>query len=143
MIRHGLRSRLLRPTRQHGTRRAVLDQIPVGVRAKILAVLEVVRAAPPPKFSGGGMWEAMRGSMAGYFEIRTTGPGRRHYRLYCLLENGTTMELEERGFGGPMIVVLNGLAKPNATLFDDRTYRKHVRAMADDYRASTPRRIAT
>ena len=38
-----------------------------NVRAKLLAVLEVVRAAPPPAFSGGGMWEAMHGSMNGYY----------------------------------------------------------------------------
>jgi Txe/YoeB family toxin of Txe-Axe toxin-antitoxin module len=61
---------------------------PTGTRAKLLAVLEVVRAAPPPAFSGGGKWEAMHGKMSGYYEIRTTGPGRRHYRLYCILDNG-------------------------------------------------------
>lgn len=46
------------------------------------AVLEAVRAAPPPAFSGGGKREAMHGTMAGYYEIRVTGPGRRqgdHY----------------------------------------------------------------
>lgn len=56
----------------------VLDACPVKVEATILAVLEAVRAAPPPAFSGGGKWEAMHGLMAGYYEIRVTGPGRRH-----------------------------------------------------------------
>ena len=40
-----------------------LDFCPAKIEARILAVLEVVRAAPPPAFSGGGMWEAMHGSM--------------------------------------------------------------------------------
>jgi hypothetical protein len=31
----------------------------------MLAVLEAVRAAPPPQFSGGGKWKAMHGSMGG------------------------------------------------------------------------------
>lgn len=66
-----------------------LKGCPTAVRAKLLAVLEVVREAPPPTFSGGGMWEAMHGKMNGYYEIRRTGPGRRHYRLYCILDNGT------------------------------------------------------
>jgi hypothetical protein len=67
---------------------AFLGGCPVGVRAKMMAVLDAVAHAPPPAFSGGGMWEAMRGDMAGHYEIRCTGPGRVHYRLFCLLENG-------------------------------------------------------
>ena len=43
-----------------------LDSCPSKVEATILAVLEAVRAAPPPAFSGGGKWEAMRGAMGGY-----------------------------------------------------------------------------
>jgi Txe/YoeB family toxin of Txe-Axe toxin-antitoxin module len=57
-----------------------LDRCPDKVEATILAVLEAVRRAPPPAFSGGGKWEAMHGSMGGYYEIRVTGPGRRQYR---------------------------------------------------------------
>lgn len=53
--------------------------------------------APPPAFSGGGFWEAMHG----YYEIRRIGPGRRHYRLYCILDNGTEEELSQRGFDSP------------------------------------------
>ena len=62
-------------------------------------MLEAVRAAPPPAFSGGGKWEAMHGAMAGYYEIRVTGPARRHDR-FCLLDNGTEQELAERGWTG-------------------------------------------
>lgn len=50
---------------------------PVKVRARLLAVLDDVAEAPPPQFSGGGRWEAMHGTMRGYFEVRIQGPGRR------------------------------------------------------------------
>ncbi|MFY9488179.1 MAG: hypothetical protein WAP35_05730 [Solirubrobacterales bacterium] len=74
--------------------REFLGGCPVKVRATFLAVLQAVRDAPPPAFSGGGKSEAMHGSMGGYYEIRLTGPGRRHFRLFCLLENGTAKELK-------------------------------------------------
>jgi len=119
-----------------------LDACPTKVEAAILATLEAVRAAPPPAFSGGGKWEAMHGSMRGYYEIRVTGPGRRHYRLFCLLDNGTAEELAERGFGRPQIAVINGMVKSNAVLFTDREYRKRVRDLGDDYLATVPRPIA-
>jgi hypothetical protein len=119
-----------------------LDSCPTKVEATILAVLEAVRAAPPPVFSGGGKWEAMRGTMGGYYEIRVTGPARRHYRLFCILENGSRRELAARGFDGPQIVVLNGMVKPNASLFSDALYKKHARAFGDDYLSTLPRRIA-
>jgi hypothetical protein len=50
--------------------------------------------------------------MAGYYEIRVTVPGRRHYRLFCILDNGTTEELAERGFDAPKIAVINGMSSP-------------------------------
>ena len=119
-----------------------LGGCPTKVEAKLLAVLEAVRQAPPPAFSGGGKWEAMHGSMGGYYEIRGTGPGREHFRLFCVLENGTEEELAERGFDGPHIVVINGMRKPNAKLFTDAEYSKHVRALGDAYLAEIPRSIA-
>jgi Txe/YoeB family toxin of Txe-Axe toxin-antitoxin module len=122
--------------------REFLLDCPTGVRAKLLAVLEVVRATPPPAFSGGGKWEAMHGKMSGYYEIRCTGPGRRHYRLYCILDNGTPKELAERGFDRPQIAVINGLVKPNATLFTDAEYARHVRKLGEEYRAKLPRPVA-
>ncbi|MGH2878523.1 MAG: hypothetical protein ACRDK4_02815 [Solirubrobacteraceae bacterium] len=115
---------------------------PLAVRAKLLAVIEVVRAAPPPAFSGGGKWEVMHGKMNGYYEIRCTGPGRRHYRLYCVLDNGSPEELAARGFDRPQIAVINGLVKPNATLFTDPEYARQVRKFGENYRATLPRPIA-
>ena len=121
---------------------AFLDSCPTKVEATLLAVLEAVRAAPPPAFSGGGKWEAMHGAMAGYYEIRVTGPGRRHYRLFCLLDNGTEQELAERGFDRPQIAVINGMVKQHMTEFSDGDYRKHVRDLGDRYLATLPRPIA-
>lgn len=119
-----------------------LDRCPDKVEATILAVIEAVRRAPPPAFSGGGKWEAMHGTMGGYYEIRVTGPGRRQYRLFCRLENGTPQELAERGFPGPQIVVINGMDKPSGQVFSDADYRRHVRRLGDDYWAVLPRPIA-
>jgi hypothetical protein len=119
-----------------------LDGCPTKVEAKLLAVLEVVRAAPPPAFSGGGKWEAMHGSMGGYYEVRCTGPGREHFRLFCRLENGTESELAQLGFDRPHIVVINGMRKRNAQLFSDAEYRKHVRDLGDSYAGDIPRNVA-
>jgi Txe/YoeB family toxin of Txe-Axe toxin-antitoxin module len=120
-----------------------LDACTDKVEATILAVLEAVREAPPPQFSGGGKWEAMHGSMSGYYEIRVGGPGRAHYRLFCRLENGTAEELAARGFDRPQIAVITGMCKPNASLFTDRQYETNVRRLGDDYLATSPRRIAS
>src|SRR5438874_1253638 len=120
-----------------------LDECPPKVEATILAVLEAVRAAPPPAFSGGGKWEAMHGAMRGYYEIRVIGPGRRHYRLFCMLDNGSPRELAERGFEGPQLVVINGMVKDHMTEFSDTDYRRNVRELGDDYLGTLPRRIAT
>jgi hypothetical protein len=55
------------------------------------------------------MWEAMHGSMGGYYEIRVSGPGKVQYRLFCILDNAKNRdELEERGFLEPQIAVING-----------------------------------
>lgn len=119
-----------------------LDGCPTKVAATIEAVLEIVRDAPPPRFSGGGKWEAMHGSMGGYYEIRVTGPQRTQYRLFCLLDNGSPQELAARGFKDPQIVVITGMAKPVRTTFTDADYRKRVRDLGDRYRATLPRPIA-
>jgi hypothetical protein len=118
-----------------------LDACPPSVDVRFQATLTAVRDAPPPQFSGGGRWEAMHGTMSGYYEIRTRF-GRDHYRLFCMLENGSPNELRRRGFTTPQIAVINGMVKPNATLFTDRDYEKHVRKLGKDHLAQLPRRIA-
>jgi hypothetical protein len=120
-----------------------LDGCPTKIIAQFDAVLDAVADAPPPKFSGGGKWEAMHGTMGGYYEIRLTGPNREQFRLFCMLENGTPTELRQRGLKGPSIVVINGMRKPHRTLFTDRDYRKHIRTLGEHHLANIPRQLAT
>src|SRR5579863_4591579 len=89
-----------------------LNACPTRVKATLLAVLAAVAAAPPPQFSGVGKWEAMHGTMGGYYEIRVTGPGREQFRLFCILENADAAALAQRGLPGPAIAVIAGLRKP-------------------------------
>lgn len=119
-----------------------LDGCPAKVRGTILAVVDAVAAAPPPAFSGGGKWEAMRGEMGGYYEIRVTGPGREQFRLFCMLENADKRTLTARGLRGPAIAVIAGMRKKTGTVFSDRDYAK-VRRLGSDYTAQEPRRIAS
>ena len=51
-----------------------LNACPIRVKATLLAVLGAVASAPPPQFSGGGKWEAMHGTMGGYYEVRGRFP---------------------------------------------------------------------
>lgn len=118
-----------------------LDGCPTKVAANLLAVLDAVVEAPPPQYSGGGKWEAMHGTMGGYFEVRASGPGREQFRLLCLLENADPAQLSRRGLPGPAIVVLTGLRKPWRTAFSERDYRA-VRVLGDDHKSNVPRRIA-
>jgi len=118
-----------------------LDGCPTKVAANLLAVLDAVAEAPPPQYSGGGKWEAMHGTMGGYYEVRASGPGREQFRLFCVLENADQAELRRRGLPGPAIAVLTGMRKPWRTAFTEREYRA-ARALGDDHRANFPRRIA-
>jgi len=118
-----------------------LDGCPVKVAANLLAVLGAVAEAPPPQYSGGGKWEAMHGSMGGYYEVRATGPQREQFRLFCLLENAEPDELARRGLGGPAIAAIAGLRKPWRTTFDERDYRA-VRSLGDEHKSNSPRRVA-
>lgn len=87
------------------------------VAAEIHAVLDAVAEAPPPAFAGGGKWEAMRGEMAGFYEVRVQGSGANH-RLFCLLER------DADDLGGSSIVCLGGLTKPRRRPADPRDYHR-------------------
>lgn len=117
-----------------------LDGCPTKVAAQFLAVLDDVAAAPPPRYSGGGRWEAMHGAMGGFYEVRAQGPKREQFRLFCILENGTPEELARRGLPRPAIALIAGMRKPWMTTFNDRDYAR-IRRMGDDHRAQFPRRI--
>jgi hypothetical protein len=106
---------------------------PQSVREDLFATVDAVASAPPPQFTGGGMWEAMHGSMRGYYEARTRGPDRRLYRLFCLLER------EAPGLDRPAIVLIAGLSTPVGTALSEPDYSR-VRRLGDEYRRRTPRR---
>jgi Txe/YoeB family toxin of Txe-Axe toxin-antitoxin module len=109
---------------------------PEKVRAMILAVVNAVAEAPPPQFSGGGKWEAMHGEMAGYYEIRVDGPGRHHYRLFCLLErDGRAV-----GLGGPSLVLICGRDKPFRTVLSAPDYGE-VRRLGSEFLGRDPRSV--
>lgn len=108
----------------------------------MLATLDAVAEAPPPRFSGGGKWEAMHGDMNGYYEVRAQGPKREQFRLFCILENADRIELERRGLPGPAIAGITGMRKPSMTKFSAGDYKK-VRRLGDDYKSKAPRSIAT
>ena len=82
--------------------RDFLNACPAKVRVTMRAVLAQVAAAPPKRFAGGGYWEAMKGDMTGWFEVRVDGPSRRHYRLFCRLD------YEAKGVDKPLLVVIYG-----------------------------------
>jgi len=114
--------------------REFVDSCPTGVRAKFRAVLVAVATAPPKRFAGGGYWEAMKGDMAGWFEVRVDGPKRHHYRLFCLLD------YEAKARDKPLLVVVDGLDKPFRTEFSSADYAD-VRALGEEYRGRNPRSI--
>jgi hypothetical protein len=93
-----------------------LDDCPGTIDAQFTAVPDPVATAPPPQFSAGRKWEAMHGTMGGWYEIRLTGPGREQLRLFCLLENGTSEELARRGLSRPAIAAITGMRKPCTTV---------------------------
>jgi hypothetical protein len=63
------------------------------------------------------MWEAMHGEMTGYYEVRVSGPGQEHFRVFCLLDR------DGPGLDEPAIVVLTGLRKPFMTKLRRSDYR--------------------
>ena len=122
---------------------AFLDSCPPKVEATMTAVLDAVAVAPPPRFSGGGKWEAMHDEMAGIYEVRVQGPpNRSQYRLFCVLDNGSPDELAARGLARPALAVVTGLVKPWQTIFKPEDYRR-VQRLAADYRSQHPRSIGT
>jgi len=102
-----------------------LDSCPEQVAAEIHAVLDAVAAAPPPRFSGGGKWEAMHDEMAGLYEVRVSFD-QYNYRLFCRLERNAD------DLGGSSIVALGGLKKPRRQPAVPKDYRI-VRSWSDEF----------
>lgn len=115
--------------------REALNSYPVKVRATMGAALAA--APPPPKrFAGGGYWEAMKGDMTGWFEVRVDGPARHHYRLFCLLD------YDAKGVDKRLLVVVDGRDKPFRTTLSATDYAAG-RKLGDEYRNRNPRSLAT
>jgi len=113
--------------------RAFLASCPVNIAARLIAFLDAVRDAPPPKFAGGGLWEAMHDDMSGYYEVRTRAR-KQLYRLFCLLEH------QQPGLPADCIVVITGMVKETATAFRPADYA-YVRSLGDEYRSRSPRSV--
>lgn len=123
------------PSQSTPAREFLRKVCPSGVRVKFVTVLNAVAAAPPKRFAGGGAWEAMHGDMTGWFEVRKDGPGRRHYRLFCLLD------YDAEGQDKPLLVVIDGRDKPFRTELGSADYAA-VRALGEEYRKRSPRSIS-
>ncbi len=113
--------------------RAFLAACPKNVATRLVAFLDAVKDAPPPQFSGGGIWEAMHDDMSGYYEVRTRAR-KQLYRVFCVLEHKCP------GLPADSIVVITGMVKENATAFRPADYAA-VRALGDEYRARSPRSV--
>lgn len=113
-----------------------IESCPPGVKATIFAVLKAVAEAPPPQFSGGGMWQVMHGSMKSYYEVRVMGPGRKLYRVFCILERST----EGLGLDNHSVIVIDGMSKPNETAFSEADYAA-IRRLGDEFRARKSRSV--
>ena len=112
-----------------------LDAVPDRVAAKMVAVVQAVAAAPPPAFSGGGMWEAMHDEMSGVYEVRVDYDGT-HYRLFGVLErDGANV-----GLTGASIVLIDGRSKKYRTTISAREY-KTIRSLVDEYLRRRPRSV--
>ncbi len=112
-----------------------LEGCPTKVRAKIKRVLAAVADAPPPKFSGGGLWERMKGTLNNLYEIRVDEPGTRdHYRLFCLLDE--TSDNVKIG----LLVVLDGEVKKRGTKLEPARY-EDVLMLAADYWSGEASRV--
>lgn len=120
--------------------RDYLNGLPPQIRAQLVAVIKAVADAPPPAHSGGGKWEAMKGDMAGYYQVKADGfqSGRRlHCRVFCFLERETATN----GLPGPSLIILGGMTKPYLTVFTTADYAR-IRALGDEYLNRQPRSVA-
>ena len=111
-----------------------LSGCPVGIRGRFLAALVEIAKAPPFRFRGGGLWEAMHGTMTGWFEVRINSGHREHYRLFCVLDH------EAQNFEERLLVVISGRTKKYGTTLDSAEYRK-IKKLGDEYFAQNPRLI--
>jgi hypothetical protein len=63
------------------------------------------------------------------------GPGRRHYRLFCVVDS------KAKEAAKPYLTVIGGLDKPFKSVFSVADYA-HIRALRDEYLSKNPRSLA-
>lgn len=110
------------------------NQCPDSVARDLILIIDSVAEAPPPQFSGGGMWQSMHEDMHGFYEARTTGPDRRLYRLFCILDRNSP------GLDRPCVVLITGMSKPVGSAFTEAEYAS-VRRLGEEYRRRSPRNL--
>ena len=113
---------------------AYLDSCPEKIRARLLTTLVEISKAPPYKFRGGGLWEAMKGSMTGWFEVRISSGKTNHYRVYCVLDE------KALNFSESLLVVVDGRTKKYLTTLSPSEYEK-IRRLGESYFSVNPRLI--
>ncbi len=109
-----------------------VESCPTTVRLTMRRVLEAVAAGPPPRFSGGAMWQAMHGGLRGYHEVRVRHR-RLLYRLFCRLDR-------DPATGRDLLTVVDGAVKPVGTALPDAVYAR-VRRHGDEYLSRVPRSL--
>lgn len=120
------------PARSVPAKDYIWNDCPTSVQAFFSAVIVEVAGAPPPKFAGGGYWEAMHGELAGFHEIRKRYRGH-HYRLFCRLD---TLSIGTP----PLMTLLCGRTKADRTVFSEGEYAE-VLALGNEYLATNPRSV--
>lgn len=111
-----------------------LNSCPSGIRGRFLTLLVEIAKAPPFRFRGGGLWEAMHGDMTGWFEIRVDSNRSSHYRLFCVLDQ-VALNYQEH-----LLVVITGRTKKYRTTLAANEYRK-IKKLGDEYFSRNPRLI--
>ena len=117
----------------------LLDGCPIKVEAQLLAVLEAVRRARLPPSVAAANGRPCTAAWAATTKIRCTGPGREHFRLFCILENGTAPATHRERVRRAAHHRDQRDAQAQHELFTDAEYRKHVHALGE----ALPRRSAT
>jgi hypothetical protein len=115
-----------------------LSACPMKVQATMFAVLKAVAAAPPKRYAGGGYWEAMHGTMTGWFEVRVDGSRPRlHYRVFCRLDYSA------KGADRPLLVVVTGMSKPRARRRSQRATTPLSESSVTSISPATPGHISS
>lgn len=110
-----------------------LSRCPVA--ARIEAIVEAVRAFPPPSFPPSQMWHVMTDEMKGLYEIRVRYRQTLH-RLFCILDASGA----KHGLSGPALVLVSGGTKPIGRAMSTDVYADAIE-YRNRYRSTTPRPV--